>query len=162
MPGFSDLYQAALKGSKTDLPDTVMDLSGKTVIVTGSNGGLGKELAAKLLAMNPAKLVRSLSGHCFHSFPIPLRPSSTCIYNKIIAARSLSKGESARQELLASYPSASPSSVEVWSLDMADFASVKAFTERANATLDRIDVLVCNAGVWPAKFEKTKDGWETW
>lgn len=53
------IWQATLKGAKTDLPHPDVDLAGTTVIVTGSNAGLGKEVAIKLAAMKPAKLVCS-------------------------------------------------------------------------------------------------------
>lgn len=43
---------------------------------------------------------------------------------------------------------------------MSSFASVKAFGERVNAELDRLDVFIANAGVEPSQFEKTQDGWE--
>lgn len=52
------LWQAALKGSATDLPRPSVNLAGSIAIVTGSNAGLGKEVAGKLAAMKPAKLVR--------------------------------------------------------------------------------------------------------
>lgn len=39
------------------LEEPSVDLSGATVIVTGANAGLGKELAAKLAAMNASKVV---------------------------------------------------------------------------------------------------------
>lgn len=61
MPSFNDAWEGGLKGLKTDLPHPNVDLSGATAIVTGSNGGLGKEVAAKLASMRPSKIVRARS-----------------------------------------------------------------------------------------------------
>lgn len=61
MPSSNDVWQGGLKGYKADLPHPNAELSGASVIVTGSNGGLGKEVAAKLAAMRPSKVVRARS-----------------------------------------------------------------------------------------------------
>jgi NAD(P)-dependent dehydrogenase (short-subunit alcohol dehydrogenase family) len=55
------------------------------------------------------------------------------------------KGEAAAQKLKQELPSWT-GDVEVWQLDMASFASVKAFAQRLN-TLDRLDILIESAGV---------------
>jgi retinol dehydrogenase-12 len=49
--------------------------------------------------------------------------------------------------------------VEVWSLDLASFASVKLFVERAKA-LERLDVFIQNAGVSSSEWHVSEDGWE--
>lgn len=74
--------------------------------------------------------------------------------------RTISKGEAARADILAGNPAVSPTSIDVWALDMSSFASVKAFGQRVNAELPRLDVFVANAGIQPGKWETTKDGWE--
>lgn len=56
-----DYYTVYLKGQYSTLLEPSVDLSGATVIVTGANAGLGKELAAKLAAMNATKLVSNIS-----------------------------------------------------------------------------------------------------
>lgn len=53
-----------------------------------------------------------------------------------------------------------PARVEAWDLDLASLASVRAFAARARAELPRVDVLVCNAGVWPRERRVTADGFE--
>jgi len=75
--------------------------------------------------------------------------------------RTISKGEEARQEILAQVPESSDTVVEVWRLDLGDFSTVRTFAERAEAELERLDILLCNAGLIPREWELTKDGWET-
>ncbi|KAJ5170353.1 Short-chain dehydrogenase/reductase SDR [Penicillium coprophilum] len=101
------------------LPYPEGDLNGQTVIVSGSNQGLGLEASRHLLRLGVEKL--------------------------IMAVRDLKKGEAARQELLKS-TGREESSVEVWLLDMDSYASVKSFASRA-AVLPRLDALLANAGL---------------
>ncbi len=49
---------------------------------------------------------------------------------------------------------------EGWTLDLARLSSVRAFAARALAELPRLDVLVCNAAVWPHARRRTGDGFE--
>lgn len=51
--------------------------------------------------------------------------------------------------------------VEVWKLDLASIASVKAFAERAEKELERLDILVENAGINTIGWKATEDGWES-
>lgn len=48
---------------------------------------------------------------------------------------------------------------EGWTLDLARLSTVRAFAARA-AELPRLDVVVCNAAVWPAARRRTADGHE--
>lgn len=63
----------------------------------------------------------------------------------IFAVRDTAKGENAAKKLQEELPTWN-GKAEVWKLDMASFASVKAFGERIN-TLSRLDILIANAGV---------------
>ncbi len=110
------------------------DFSNQTIIVTGANTGLGFEAAKHFLALHCAKI--------------------------IIAVRSTSKGESAKQSLLKTIPGALPSQIEVWALDLSSFKSVRAFADRASSQLGRVDVLVENAGLDEGRFVLSEDGWE--
>ncbi len=114
------------------LPDH--DFSNQTIIVTGSNAGLGFEAAKHFLALRCSKI--------------------------IIAVRSTSKGEAAKQSLLDTIPYVSPSQIEVWALDLSSFKSVRAFADRASSQLGRVDVLVENAGLDEGRFVLSEDGWE--
>lgn len=107
------------------LPVPTTDYTGKTVIVTGSNVGLGLEAARHFARLN-ASLV-------------------------ILAVRNVEAGEAARKSILSS-TKRPPGTIQVWNLDMASYGSVKAFAARATKELDRIDVLCENAGVAKSKF----------
>ncbi|KAM0273216.1 hypothetical protein ACHAQH_008407 [Verticillium albo-atrum] len=50
--------------------------------------------------------------------------------------------------------------VEVWVLDMTDFAGIRAFAARYNSELVRIDGLVQNAAVAVDRFDTNKEGYE--
>lgn len=95
-------------------------LNGQTVIVTGSNTGLGKEAARHFARLGAAKL--------------------------ILAVRNTKAGEAAKADIEQTTQCA-PGTVEVWALDLGDYASVKAFAARAARELERVDVLCENAGI---------------
>jgi NAD(P)-dependent dehydrogenase (short-subunit alcohol dehydrogenase family) len=96
-----------------DIPDQ----TGRTVLVTGANSGLGQETA------------RRFAEHGAHV---------------IMTARSEDKGRKAADEIRAEFPRAS---LEVRLLDLADLDSVAAFAESLRADRARLDVLVNNGGV---------------
>ena len=104
------------------------DLSGKVMIVTGGNSGLGYE-SVKAFAEKGARVV--------------------------MASRSIEKGEAARAEM-----GASEDQVEVITLDLMDFASIRKFAEEVNQKYDRLDVLLNNAGIMTTPYFLTKDGLE--
>lgn len=114
----------------TGLPVYRADLTGKTVIITGANVGLGLETAKHLATMKPGRL--------------------------IVTCRDEAKGAETVKTLKAAVSSVN---VEAWTLDLADFDSVKAFAKRLE-TLDRLDIFIENAGVAFTTFQKTKDGHE--
>ncbi|KIW31656.1 uncharacterized protein PV07_03268 [Cladophialophora immunda] len=93
--------------------------AGETVIVTGSNTGLGKEAARHIARLGASKL--------------------------ILAVRNTKAGEAAKKDIEKT-TKCSSDVIEVWELDLASYGSVKAFAERASK-LSRIDVLLENAGI---------------
>ena len=108
------------------LPRT--SFAGQTIIVTGGNAGLGLEASRHFVNMGAAKV--------------------------IIACRTISKGENAKISIEES--SGRKGVVEIYKLDLANYASVKAFAQQCQA-LDRIDAIVENAGISVSKFELTED-----
>lgn len=114
------------------VPKPTKDFTGQTIIVTGSNTGLGPEAARHLSRLN-ASLI-------------------------IIAVRNLSKGAAAKQNILQSTNRES-SSIEVWELDLQSYDSVKAFVAKANQ-LARIDGVLENAGIMTHYF-KMVEGYES-
>ena len=108
------------------------DFSGKTIIVTGSNVGLGKEAVKHFIRLNAEKV--------------------------LVAVPSIAKGEAAKGEIETE--SGRTGIIEVWELDLSYYASVKAFTKRA-ATLDSLDAVVLNAGIATEKYEVLEDNEST-
>ena len=100
------------------------DCTGKTIIVTGANVGLGKEAARHYVRLNSEKV--------------------------ILACRSLEKGEAAKQEIEGTTKRTGV--VEVWQLDLGSYESVKEFAERAKS-LRRLDSIVENAGISTMKYK---------
>ena len=74
----------------------------------------------------------------------------------IVTCRDDTKGAETVKTLKAHAPSAN---VEYWTLDLADFASVKAFAKKIDS-LDRLDIFIENAGVAFDNYHGTKDGHE--
>lgn len=99
-------------------PYPTEDCTGKTVVVTGGNVGLGKEAARHYVRLNSDKV--------------------------IIACRTVAKGEAAKKDIETT--TGRTGVVQVWELDLSSYDNVKKFAERAR-TLDRIDILLENAGV---------------
>ncbi|RAH41842.1 putative short-chain dehydrogenase [Aspergillus brunneoviolaceus CBS 621.78] len=65
---------------------------------------------------------------------------------------------------LLSTTGAHPSQIDLWALDLASFASVKAFAARVEQYFrdgqGRIDVAIMNAGMASGEWHVTEDGWE--
>ncbi|KAK0474335.1 hypothetical protein EDD18DRAFT_257443 [Armillaria luteobubalina] len=106
------------------------DLSGKTLVLIGANAGLGFEAAKHFAKMNPARLV--------------------------LTARDEKKGKEAltRIQQETGYTKA-----ELWIIDLANFSSVITFADRAERELERLDILVENAGMATWEYEQV-EGWE--
>lgn len=79
----------------------------------------------------------------------------------ILACRDLKKGEVARRMIISEDQrnDSGGGKIEVWRLDMSNFASVLSFGDRLK-TLERLDALIANAGV-STNIWSTCEGWET-
>lgn len=117
------LYTLSHIKTKPIPPPTNLDLTGKTAIITGSNTGIGYETGRVLLEHKLTRL--------------------------ILAVRSVDKGEAAAQTLREESPG---TIVDVWHLDMLSYDSIEAFARRCQSDLDRLDMVMLNAGVCGGPF----------
>ncbi|MBN2011741.1 SDR family NAD(P)-dependent oxidoreductase [candidate division KSB1 bacterium] len=110
--------------------NNIDDQTGRIVIVTGSNSGIGYE-TARVLALKNATV--------------------------ILAVRNLGKGSTAAQKIL---DQKSDASVNVMELDLANLKSVHAFAGQYLKKYKQLDLLINNAGVMLPPYTKTADGFE--
>jgi len=110
--------------------ENTKDLTGKNVIITGANAGLGFA-SAKAIAAKGA--------------------------NVIMACRSQERAESARQKILKEYPNAS---IDIILLDLGDLSKIETFAKEYKAKYKTLDILMNNAGVMTTPYMKTTDGFE--
>lgn len=108
-----------------------MNLTGKTILVTGGSCGIGWETAKSL---------------AFHGASV------------IITSRNLVKTNEAIENLRKQRPSILMAAMYV---DFCDLASVKTFAFEFRQQNNQLHVLILNAGVYGHPYELTKDGYET-
>ena len=106
-------------------------MTGKTVLVTGANNGIGKETAVALAAMGASVVMTS---------------------------RDRAKGEAARSEAVER---SGNENVELMIADFASLDSIRKLASDFKASHPRLDVLVNNAGAYNARRSETSDGFET-
>lgn len=109
----------------------IPDLTGKIIIVTGANSGLGLE-CTKTFAEKGATVV--------------------------MAVRSIQKGEDAKADILKQHPKAR---LDLMKLDVGDLKSVREFADAFKSKYTRLDILLNNAGVMAIPRQLTPDGFET-
>ncbi|XP_053619608.1 retinol dehydrogenase 14 [Plodia interpunctella] len=100
-------------------------MDGKTVIITGCTSGIGKE-TAKELARRGARV--------------------------IMACRNLEAAEKLKEQIIDATRN---TEIVAKKLDLASFASIRAFAEDINKTEKKLDVLIHNAG-YAQTFKKAK------
>lgn len=108
----------------------VPDQSGRTVVVTGANSGLGFE-TARVFARRNAEVA--------------------------LACRDLRKAGEAGERILAETPAASLHTLE---LDLSSQASVRRAADQLKRDHRRLDLLINNAGALIRRYELTEDGFE--
>ncbi len=110
--------------------ENILDLTGKVIVVTGGNSGLGYE-SVKAFAKKGAEVV--------------------------LASRSSEKGEEARTEMMKDIPDGK---IKVLPLDLGDLESVRSFAMAFRENYKKLDVLLNNAGIMMTPYFTTKDGFE--
>ncbi|MDD3446966.1 MAG: oxidoreductase [Zavarzinia sp.] len=110
--------------------ENLPDQSGRTIVVTGANSGLGYHTANALAARGG---------------------------RVIMACRNPAKADPAMRAIAANYPNAR---IEVRPLDLADLTSIESFATALTADVGALDLLVNNAGVMALPLARTKDGFE--
>jgi len=105
-------------------------LDGRTVLVTGGNAGVG---------FATVRAVAGLDGRV------------------LLGARNRAKGDEAAARVRHDLPDGQ---VEVVDLDLASFASIRAAAADVGRRIDRLDVLVNNAGLIQTQYRLTDDGFE--
>ncbi len=108
----------------------IPDQSGRVAVVTGANSGLGLETARELAGAGASV---------------------------VLAVRSVDRGEAAAADILAGHPAAE---LKVQQLDLASLDSVRTSAAELRSNLDRIDLLINNAGVMYTPRQQTADGFE--
>jgi len=107
-----------------------IDLTDRRIVITGASSGLGEE-SARALAARGAQVT--------------------------MLARDPEKNAAAADRIRAQVPDAR---LELGTVDLADFDSIRAFAGDYLADHDRIDVLMNNAGVMACPLGQTADGFE--
>lgn len=112
------------------LPNSIR-LDEKTAIITGANVGLGLDASKELAQHGLSRL--------------------------ILAVRSVTKGESAREEILKVAPNCD---VQVWQIDYESTESIVSFSKRTSS-LERLDIVILCAGLKSLEFQLSKGGHES-
>jgi NAD(P)-dependent dehydrogenase (short-subunit alcohol dehydrogenase family) len=110
--------------------DDMPDLSGKTIVVTGGNSGIGYEAALEFARKRA---------------------------DVILACRDLGKARTAAEQITKSSPGAK---VSVMELDLSKLASVRGFSDAFHLEHPALHVLCNNAGVMAIPYRQTADGFE--
>jgi dehydrogenase/reductase SDR family member 12 len=132
IPGYTSVGYRLRQPGWADDPEPGA-LRGRTALVTGSNRGLGKAIAAGLARLGATVL---------------------------LTVRDRGSGERACEEIIAGQPQSEPADVQVEVCDVSDLDAVRAFAADLTSRVWTLDVLIHNAGVLPATRTETDDGHE--
>lgn len=109
----------------------IPNLEGKVILVTGGNSGTGKASVIELAKHRPKRI--------------------------FLSARSQAKFEDAVKDVKKLVPDAA---IEFLELDLASFQSVKRAADTIQASTDRLDILINNAGIMGLPPGLTAEGYE--
>ncbi|KAL9130024.1 MAG: hypothetical protein Q9175_007130 [Cornicularia normoerica] len=111
--------------------NTIPDLSGKTILITGGTAGLGANTLKVLAKHNPSHLIFT------------------------------GRNEKSAQLLLEELQAAASSAKVIFvKCDLASFASIDVAADQIKAAAQRLDILICNAGIMAVPPALTIDGYE--
>lgn len=110
--------------------EDLAELSGRTIVITGGNSGIGYEAALEFVRKGA---------------------------QVVLACRNLNKAREAASRIASAHPGGR---VEVMELDLSSLASVRAFADSFHQTHRELHVLCNNAGVMALPYGRTKDGFE--
>lgn len=116
--------------STTDEVLAGIDLSGRTVFITGANSGLGQETARAMAARGA---------------------------HVIMAGRDQDKLDQSLAAIITQHPEAQ---IDTITVDLTSLENIRAATSRARQRFSKIDILINNAGVMATPFLHTADGFE--
>lgn len=108
----------------------MMNLSGKTIVITGGTSGIGRITAEKLSAFGATV---------------------------IITSRDASRGRAVADQIIHATDN---SNVHMIQCDLADLSSVRRFAEALLTRFPAIHVLINNAGTWEMTRKTSVDGYE--
>jgi len=130
VPGYSRVGYLLRRPGWRDGDPAPGSMTGRRALVTGANSGLGKATARALAEL----------GATVH-----------------LVVRNEERGKAALAEIAAAVPGAD---LHLELCDMSDLADVRRFAAELVAKVDRVDVLVHNAGALPAERTESVDGHE--
>lgn len=114
--------------SERDIPS----LTGKTILITGANIGLGKQCVLEYARHQPSLIW--------------------------LAARDLTKAQAAADEIQTQL--STPVTIKLLEIDLASVESIKIAAKKVLEESDRLDILMLNAGIMASPAGLTKDGYE--
>ncbi|KAF1956673.1 retinol dehydrogenase 14 [Byssothecium circinans] len=113
---------------------SIPSLTGKTILITGANIGLGKQCVLKYALHNPSKI-----------YP---------------CTRNLQKARLALDDIKSQLPPTNTTTIEILQLDLASLDSVTKAAAIVRQASERLDILMLNAGIMAAPPDQTVDGYE--
>lgn len=115
-------------------------LKGQTILITGANAGIGKETVYQLACMGAKRIV--------------------------LLCRSQQKGKQAEWDIRMKlstqppYEHGNDTELVICPCDLSDFVSIRSAVFNLKKKIDRVDVMINNAGLVMGKKSKSKDGYE--
>nr|XP_002124144.1 retinol dehydrogenase 14-like [Ciona intestinalis] len=132
LSGFVGSLSKMVKSARGSWVRSDVKMTGKTVVITGANTGIGLETAIDLVKREA---------------------------RVILGCRNMEKAEEAKQRIFKE-AGGKDDTVVIKQLDLSSLASVRAFAKDINDNESKIDVLLNNAGIMLVPKGKTEDGFE--